>query len=253
MFFDVVPSAMVPDIVSIGRDWQPDLIVHEEGSAGPIAAAVLGIPSVGHGFGNPLGTLESMQARDEMAAPLWRKWGLEPAPFGGLFRYLYLDPCPPSLQAPHVSEFGVVHPLRSSRLTSRATKTCRPGSKISQPQPIVYATMGTVPGYNRAPAVWEAILTGLASQPLSVILTLGPGGRPFHARRVADECACGAVHSAVVTHPTLRCGNNPRRRGHGSSIVEPRHPTTDAASGRTHPASERRGLRACRGGALASE
>src|SRR5215207_5390084 len=41
MFFDVVPSTMLPDLVAIGRAWQPDLIVHENGSAGPMAAAIL--------------------------------------------------------------------------------------------------------------------------------------------------------------------------------------------------------------------
>ena len=61
MFFDVAPSAMLADLVPLGRDWQPDLIIHDEGeSAGPIAAAILGIPSVCHGFGSPLAPMASL-------------------------------------------------------------------------------------------------------------------------------------------------------------------------------------------------
>jgi UDP:flavonoid glycosyltransferase YjiC (YdhE family) len=210
MFFDVAPSAMLTDLVRLGRDWQSDLIVHEESeSAGPIAGAILGIPSVCHGFGSPLAPMASLHMRGETVAPLWRSWGLEPAPFGGLFRYVYLDPCPPSLQAAHVAALGVVHPLRIEPFDQAGDEALPAWIESLPSQPIVYATLGTVPGYSQDLAVWKAICTALASEPLNLIITVGPlldpatlGPLPAnaHAERYIPQSLLFSRCDVVVTH-----------------------------------------------------
>lgn len=45
-------ETMVDDLVAFARQWRPDLVVHDAVSyAGPVAAEVLGVPSVRHDFG----------------------------------------------------------------------------------------------------------------------------------------------------------------------------------------------------------
>ncbi|WHT23328.1 DUF1205 domain-containing protein [Crossiella sp. CA-258035] len=93
-------GAMVDDLVDFSRAWRPDLVVHNTVSfAGPVAAAVLGVPSVSHHWGGP------GLHRVEM-----RRLGSEPLPgyvalferFGAPVRSpsLWIDMCPESLRIP---------------------------------------------------------------------------------------------------------------------------------------------------------
>jgi len=76
--------------------WAPDVVVREEGEfAGPIVAAKAGVPWVDHGWG-PMRPPEMVAAAAAALHPLWRAHGLEPDAAGGAYRWLYLDPCPPS-------------------------------------------------------------------------------------------------------------------------------------------------------------
>ncbi|BFO18349.1 DUF1205 domain-containing protein [Streptomyces sp. KM77-8] len=91
-------AGMLDDLVEFGRSWQPDLVVHDAVSyAGPVAASVLGVPSVSHLWGSP--GLQRLEMK-----------GLGPQPqdgFVALFdRYraavrtwpdAWIDPCPPSM------------------------------------------------------------------------------------------------------------------------------------------------------------
>ena len=93
-------GAMAGDLVDFARAWQPDLVVHNTVSfAGPVAAAVLGVPSVSHHGGGP--GLHRLAMR-----------GLGPAPLPGyaeLFERfgapvispsVFIDLCPESLRLP---------------------------------------------------------------------------------------------------------------------------------------------------------
>jgi UDP:flavonoid glycosyltransferase YjiC (YdhE family) len=88
---------MVDDVIAVARDWRPDLIVFEPSSyAGPLAAALLGVPAVRHIHGVDL----TYQARDVVPgvlAPVARRLGLEGCDILG---DLTVDPCPPSMQIP---------------------------------------------------------------------------------------------------------------------------------------------------------
>ena len=93
-------DAMVDDLVDFSRAWRPDLVVHNTVSfAGPVAAAVLGVPSISHHWGGP------GLHRVEM-----RRLGSEPLPgyvalferFGAPVRSpsVWIDMCPESLRIP---------------------------------------------------------------------------------------------------------------------------------------------------------
>src|SRR5262245_11142055 len=142
--------------------------------AGPIAAAVLDVPSVGHGWGSRLRSEASLRARGEVLAPLWRRAGLEPAPYGGLFRCLFLDPCPPSLQDPHAGTLGVTHPLRPDPSDAAGGEALPAWVAALPARPTVCASLGTVPRFSHAPDLWAAILAALAPEPVNVVLTVGP-------------------------------------------------------------------------------
>ena len=80
------------------EEWAPDVVLQEAAElAGPIAATLAGIPYVTVGFGAFLPT-RVLEHGVATAEPHWRARGLEPPPYAGLFRHLYVDPFPPSLQ-----------------------------------------------------------------------------------------------------------------------------------------------------------
>lgn len=150
--------AKLPDLLEHARALRPDLLLHESGDlAAPIAAAVLDVPAVHHGFGAIIPRALLERAADAVA-PLWREHGLEPDPLAGAFRGLYVDVCPPS--------FAREEPAGPSvRL--------RPAERRAGEPSLVYATMGTV--WNQADRV-RVLLDALAGLP--ALVTTGHGVDP---------------------------------------------------------------------------
>ena len=110
---ELAPRAV--DLESIMSAWQPDLVVHEMAElAAPLVSTARGIPYVDVGYGSliPRALLEEAGAA---AAAHWRASGLEPHPLAGVFRYLYVDPCPPALQNPEIADVAAVQPIRPAR------------------------------------------------------------------------------------------------------------------------------------------
>src|SRR5580765_6992196 len=100
LFIRVELEPRVKDLITITEQWRPHLFVHEVAEfAGPLVATMIGIPYVEHSYG-PAIQNDVLRAAGEAAAPFWSSHGLAPHPLGGFYRYLYLDVCPPSLQAP---------------------------------------------------------------------------------------------------------------------------------------------------------
>jgi glycosyltransferase len=92
-------EAMVDGLVSFARAWRPELIVYDAVSfAGPVAAAVLGVPSARHVFGT------AAVPRLELRAPgdqpldgyvrLFARFGLEPR----IDPTVHIDPTPPRMR-----------------------------------------------------------------------------------------------------------------------------------------------------------
>jgi hypothetical protein len=77
MFAAVLAPAMTADVEPVAREWSPQLVVSEPAEfAGPIAAAVIDVPSVTPSYGALTPARRVAAAADEVA-PLWTARGLE--------------------------------------------------------------------------------------------------------------------------------------------------------------------------------
>lgn len=154
---------MLADLLPAARAWRPDLLVCDQAElAGPIAAAVLGVPSATHAFGALLPRIR-IERGGEAVAEVWREHRLEPRPFGGAYDHLYLDIFPPSIQSPERAHLPDVE-LR--RPADRAPRRPDPG------EPLAYVTFGTV--FSGDPRPMRTALEALAALPVRVIATTGP-------------------------------------------------------------------------------
>ena len=192
--------AKLPEVIGVARSWRADAIVYDSCDlAAPIAAASLGLPSVNHSFGVmvPLAGLE--EAR-EYLEPLWRGEGLEPDPYAGAFRGLFVDLAPPSFawEQPR----GEVVRLRPVPDTAEAP----PAWLDELEQPLVYVTMGTV--YNQ-PELFRPLLDGLDGS--AGARHRRPERRAGGARAAAAARPGGAVRAAGA-HPAARRGGRLARR-----------------------------------------
>jgi MGT family glycosyltransferase len=124
-----------------------------------------------------------------------------------MFHYLYLDICPPSLQAPEASEIPVSHLLRPVDFRMIADEL--PPSWINELSegPTVYVTLGTI--FNRNVGVFSQILQWLSNEPGNVVVTighdndpasLGPQPRNVHIERFLDQSLILPHTDVVITH-----------------------------------------------------
>jgi UDP:flavonoid glycosyltransferase YjiC (YdhE family) len=174
IFANLELAPRVVDLEPIMAAWQPDLVVHEVAEfAAPLVSTALGIPYVDVGYGSlvPRALLEAAGAA---AAPHWRARGLEPHPLAGLFRYLYVDPCPPALQNPEIADVAAVQPMRPAGGEVQVTE--RPAWFDDLPQrPTVYATLGTI--WNTDLDVFRLVIEALHDH-VNLIVTVGQQNDP---------------------------------------------------------------------------
>ncbi|WP_129308639.1 nucleotide disphospho-sugar-binding domain-containing protein [Streptomyces sp. L2] len=93
----LVADAMLDDLVAFTGTWRPDLVVHDPLClAGPVIAAVCGVPSLAHGWevGTVTGTDRDPRSGEQLPEylRLFEKYGVEPRPATGTL----IDPAPPS-------------------------------------------------------------------------------------------------------------------------------------------------------------
>jgi UDP:flavonoid glycosyltransferase YjiC (YdhE family) len=171
---ELVPRAS--DLESIMAAWQPDLVVHEMAElAGPLVSTSLGIPYVDVGFGSLI-PRAVLQAAGVAAAPHWRARGLEPDPVAGLFRYLYIDPCPPSLQVPEIAEVARVQPVRPAAGEIDVEASTTPSWLGDLPdRPTVYVTFGTI--WNSDLDVFRSVIEALRDR-VNLVVTVGRQNDP---------------------------------------------------------------------------
>ena len=178
MLAGVAAPARAERLVPLVAELQPDVVVHDETEfAGPIAAAAAGIPWADQSVGilRPL----SMAAQaGATLGPLCDQYGVEVGPSGGLFRYLYLDVAPPSLQSSEIDQIPVAHAVQNATIEPGAEGEALPAWVGSLPErPTVYVSLGTV--FNTdAGDVFSAVIEGLATEELNVIITVGSGVDP---------------------------------------------------------------------------
>jgi len=175
-----VAETMIDDILASCADWRPDLVVHDPLSfAGPVVAAVLGVPGLAHGW--EVGTVLGTELADRRAGTplpgytaLFDRYGARPRP---ATRRL-VDPTPPSMLLPET--------LPVERLPIRYVPYNGPGEVPSglggrrRDVPRICFTSGVALSKTGADAVTRTIADMMAMTrglEAEVILAIGPGQR----------------------------------------------------------------------------
>jgi UDP:flavonoid glycosyltransferase YjiC (YdhE family) len=175
VFTNIELPARLPDLLAIAGKWQPDVLVHDLSEfAGPLAAELTGIPYATCGYG-PLPEPETADIAAAGAAPHWAAAGLEPSA-GRLYRSLYLDPCPPSLQVPAIATVPHRVPVRPEHAEAAAGDSSPDWLDSLPARPTVHLSFGTI--WNQDLSVFHTVLDALAARPVNVIVALGPGRDP---------------------------------------------------------------------------
>ncbi len=179
MLAGVAAPARAADLVPIVEDWKPDLLVHDETEfAGPVAAAEAGIPWADQSVGI-MRPRAMARLAGETLAPLARQHGVDVGLFGGLYRWLYIDVAPPSLQSAEIAGVEVAHQVQNATIEPGAEGEALPAwvGDLPADRPVVYVSLGTV--FNaKARDVFGAVLEALASEPVTAILTIGSDNDP---------------------------------------------------------------------------
>lgn len=204
LFVRVELEPRANDLVELVEQWAPHIVVHDIAEfAAPLVATMAGIPYVEHSYG-PAIQNDVIRAAGEAAAPWWISHGLAPHPLGGLYRYLYLDVCPPGLQVPEAVT-SAVQGIRTVETRPPARRL--PWLDALRGLPIVYVTLGTV--YNRNLGIFAALLDGLRDEALNVVVTVGKqhdpavlGRQPsnIHVHQYIPQELLLPHCAAVVTH-----------------------------------------------------
>ena len=172
----VVPAVLADASQLVG--WHPDVIVREEGEfAGPLLAAMAGVPCVDHSWG-PVRPMSLVTRTAEALRGVWEAAGIPQPPLAGFYQSLYLDVCPPSLQFPEANDIPVLQRMAGPSMTSEPGAEW-PGWMMSvRERGAVYVTLGKVPRYNNDVAFFRAAMEGLSDLDMEVVVTVGPTGDP---------------------------------------------------------------------------
>lgn len=167
LFGEIAASDMIDDVVSCGTDMGADLVLFEPYAlAGPLAADVLGVPAVQHLLG-PMLEHDIFELVDDAVSPLWGSFSRHTPGYGGVYRDLTIEVCPPSMES-----IGV--PSGAS-LVMRPVPT--PAARREEPaRPVIYVTLGTV--FNANLDIFRAVVDGLVGESVDVIVTVGADQDP---------------------------------------------------------------------------
>jgi UDP:flavonoid glycosyltransferase YjiC (YdhE family) len=173
IFAGICGPAMAKDLPAVFTSFHPDLVVAEVAEfGGPVVAAAASIPWAAVGWGLPV-PADIAEAAGQAVARMWEERRLNPLPYGGLYQYCYLDPCPPSLAPRDGPAIARTQPLRPDQL---ADPNGAPDwlLKMSD-RPTVYVTLGTSVSFAVAHGnrTVMAVAEGLGGEDLNVIVT-GP-------------------------------------------------------------------------------
>lgn len=168
----ILPERVLADLGPVLRSGAWDLVVYEAGNPGAgIAAGVAGVPSATMALGRmPDG-------------PLWDRVYSELTDLAALHgvpvkdpRTLdqpYLDMCPPSFQAPGVSEMIETHILMRPRAWNPPGDLPAVVLDRDPGRPLVYLTLGTT-GVFAQPGVLRQMIDALSGIPADALMSSGP-------------------------------------------------------------------------------
>jgi UDP:flavonoid glycosyltransferase YjiC (YdhE family) len=171
LFTTIAVPPMVDDLLPVVDEWQPDLLLHEEGEyAAPLVAALRDLPCVTHSWSAPARPREGRSMLDGPLSEVWRQYGVAAPPrqVGGL----YLDACPSLLQLPDLTHVGArvvpVHPSGFDGPPEPASEWL-----AALPRPALYVTLGTEPVFSR-PDLLQQLADAAAAVAPGVVVTTGP-------------------------------------------------------------------------------
>ena len=176
--------------------------------------AALGAPLVRRD--DPASSIARVRA-ETLVEPLWRGRGLEPEPYAGAFRGLYVDIC-----AAELPLGAAARGERRASVRSEPGRARRPRGSAELEQPLVYVTLGTVYNDPRCfrRAARGARRAGARSSPsagASIRRTLGPVPARVRVERFVPQ-AHVLPSCAAVLYPR-RLGNDARRARAGRAAV----------------------------------
>jgi UDP:flavonoid glycosyltransferase YjiC (YdhE family) len=176
LFGEIATDDMIDDVVACGREFGPDLVVFETYAlAGPLAADVLAVPSAHHLLSS-IPDPEILELVDDAVSPLWRSFGRDTPGYGGVYRDLTIEVCPPSLESRQVPSGDrlVIQPTSLPQMAAQKTS-----------RPIVYVTLGTF--FNANLGIFRAVLDALAGEPVDVLVTVGSDQDPAGVGPIPDN------------------------------------------------------------------
>jgi UDP:flavonoid glycosyltransferase YjiC (YdhE family) len=181
VFVAIYAAVMTPDLLTIARDWPPDLIVRDSAEyGGCLAAEVLGLPHASIRTGANSSRYGIRQLIAEPLARLRELNGLPPDPEVAMpFRYLHLVAEPPGFTLPGEVVAPTIHRLRPEDAEQSSEATLPVWAAELPRRPTIYATLGTVwGGYESGLAIFAAILAALRDESINLIVTIGRANDP---------------------------------------------------------------------------
>jgi hypothetical protein len=176
LFGEVAASDMIDDLLPVGRDIEPELVLFETYAlAGPLVADVLCVPGVHHLIG-PMLQHEVLELANDAVSPLWRSFDRHAPAYAGVYSGTTIEITPPSLEA--------LKPPSGDRLALRPAPLPNREVVPSDP-PLIYATLGTLFGANLD--VFRVVLEGLAMEPVEVVATIGADQDPAALEPVSSN------------------------------------------------------------------
>ena len=166
LFAEVAAPDMIDDVVAIGRELSPDLVLFETYAfAGPLAAEVLGVPGVHHLI-SPMLPHEVLALADDAVSPVWRSFDRSTPGYAGVYETITIEITPPSLEEQTIPS--------GETLAMRPAPPPAAGSAQTDP-PCVYLTLGTLLGNTE---VFRTAIAGLANERVEVVVTVGADNDP---------------------------------------------------------------------------
>ncbi len=207
IFARIDARAAYPGVLAACRAWRPDVVISEITEfAGPLAAEVIGVPSVTVGISQQ-GKEErvrsvALAAIDELRA----RFGLPADPDGRrAFARPYLTLVPAALEDPATPAHQEAIRLRSPEAPAGAWDGW-PGDD----RPLVYVTFGSAaPNTDLFPGVYRAAIDALGELPARVLVTIGRDRDPgelgplpanTRAERWVTQAALMPHVAAMVCH-----------------------------------------------------
>ena len=204
LFVGVELEPRLNDLFEIVEQWMPRVVVHDVAEfAAPLVATSAGIPYVEHSYG-PAIQNDVIRAAGDATAPFWASHGLAPHPLGGLYRYLYLDVCPPSLQVREAVP-GVVQGIRTVETEPQDIHD----PWLDALRDLPSSTSPWAPSTTRISRCSRTLLNGLRDEALNIVVTVGKQNDPemlgrqpsnVHVHQYIPQEQLLPHCAAVVTH-----------------------------------------------------